>query len=77
MPDIASLHTISETDLLVVVDMQNDFMPGGPLAVPNGDLAIPIVNRLAHRFKHLRIDSGLASSQSRVLCLQPCWSSGT
>jgi len=45
--------TVSEADLLVVVDMQNDFMPGGALAVPNADLAIPVVNRLAGRFRHV------------------------
>lgn len=31
---------------LVVVDVQNDFLPGGALAVPDGDAVIPVVNRL-------------------------------
>ena len=37
-------------DVLVVVDIQNDFCPGGNLAVPNGDEVVPLINRLAERF---------------------------
>jgi nicotinamidase/pyrazinamidase len=40
-------------DLLLVVDIQNDFCPGGALAVPRGDELVPIVNRLAQRFPHV------------------------
>jgi nicotinamidase/pyrazinamidase len=32
-------------DALILVDVQNDFLPGGSLAVPNGDEIIPILNR--------------------------------
>jgi len=35
---------------LVVVDLQNDFCPGGALAVPEGDRVIPLVNRIQPRF---------------------------
>jgi nicotinamidase/pyrazinamidase len=35
---------------LVLVDLQNDFMPGGPLGVPRGDEVIPIANRLLPHF---------------------------
>jgi nicotinamidase/pyrazinamidase len=35
---------------LVLVDIQNDFLPGGALAVPEGDVSVPIVNRLLPRF---------------------------
>ncbi|MGH8705285.1 MAG: isochorismatase family protein, partial [Burkholderiales bacterium] len=38
------------TDCLVVVDVQNDFCPGGALAVPRGAEIVPLVNRLAARF---------------------------
>ncbi len=41
------------TDVLVVVDVQNDFCPGGALAVPDGDAIVPLVNRLAARFPHV------------------------
>ncbi|HYV65145.1 MAG TPA: bifunctional nicotinamidase/pyrazinamidase [Myxococcales bacterium] len=35
---------------LILVDIQNDFLPGGALAVPRGDEVIPIANRLQPRF---------------------------
>ena len=35
---------------LIIVDPQNDFMPGGSLAVPNGDEIIPIINKLQEKF---------------------------
>ena len=38
---------------LIVVDVQNDFMPGGALAVPGGDEVVPVVNRLAARFDNV------------------------
>lgn len=31
---------------LILVDIQNDFLPGGALAVPNGDEVVPVANRL-------------------------------
>jgi nicotinamidase/pyrazinamidase len=34
------------TDVLIVVDVQRDFCPGGALAVPQGDEVVPIINRL-------------------------------
>ena len=39
--------------VLLVVDAQNDFCPGGALAVPGGDAIVPAVNRLAGRFAHV------------------------
>ena len=36
-------------NVLIVVDLQNDFCPGGALAVPEGDRVIPVVNRLQRR----------------------------
>jgi nicotinamidase/pyrazinamidase len=44
---------IGTADVLIVVDVQNDFCPGGALAVPRGDEVVPIVNRLAARFRHV------------------------
>ena len=40
-------------DVLLVVDVQNDFLPGGALAVPDGDAAIPVVNRVGAAFPHV------------------------
>ncbi|HXI19965.1 MAG TPA: isochorismatase family protein, partial [Gemmatimonadales bacterium] len=37
-------------DALLVVDVQNDFLPGGSLAVPHGDEVIPVLNRAIARF---------------------------
>src|SRR6516165_1491396 len=44
---------IGPQDVLLVVDIQNDFCPGGALAVPRGDEVVPLVNRLAERFAHV------------------------
>ncbi|ARG98471.1 bifunctional nicotinamidase/pyrazinamidase [Legionella micdadei] len=35
---------------LIIIDLQNDFMPGGALAVPNGDLIVPVINNLLTNF---------------------------
>jgi nicotinamidase/pyrazinamidase len=42
-----------DDSVLIVVDVQNDFCPGGALAVPCGDEVVPIVNRLAAKFRHV------------------------
>ncbi|HZI84262.1 MAG TPA: nicotinamidase [Casimicrobiaceae bacterium] len=44
--------SLSDRDVLLVVDVQNDFLPGGALAVPGGDAIVPEVNALARRFVH-------------------------
>ena len=38
-------------DALVAVDVQNDFLPGGSLAVPRGDEVVPILNRYLTAFR--------------------------
>jgi nicotinamidase/pyrazinamidase len=45
--------TIGENDVLLVVDIQNDFCPGGKLAVPHGHEVVPSINRIATCFKHV------------------------
>jgi nicotinamidase/pyrazinamidase len=44
---------ITGSDVLLVVDIQNDFCPGGSLAVPGGDEVVPAANRLARSFEHV------------------------
>ncbi|MBV4485078.1 bifunctional nicotinamidase/pyrazinamidase [Pseudomonas sp. SWRI153] len=44
---------ISPRAALLVIDVQNDFIPGGQLPVPEGDLVVPLINRLARQFKHV------------------------
>jgi nicotinamidase/pyrazinamidase len=45
--------TPDDQDALLIIDVQNDFCPGGALAVPEGDEIVPAVNRLAARFAHV------------------------
>jgi nicotinamidase/pyrazinamidase len=42
-----------QREMLLVVDVQNDFCPGGALAVPDGDAVVPLVNRFAAEFAHV------------------------
>ena len=42
-----------DREVLLIVDVQNDFCPGGALAVPRGDEIVPAVNRLAAEFTHV------------------------
>ena len=44
---------MNATDVLIVVDVQNDFLPGGALAVPDGDAVVAPVNALVARFDHV------------------------
>lgn len=44
---------IDPRSVLIIVDVQNDFMPGGALAVPRGDEVIAAINRLARRFENV------------------------
>ena len=41
-----------ETDVLLVVDLQDDFCPGGALPVPDGDQVVAPINRLMAAFEH-------------------------
>jgi nicotinamidase/pyrazinamidase len=43
----------SATDALLVIDLQNDFCPGGALAVEGGDGIVPLINLLARHFEHV------------------------
>lgn len=44
---------ITSHDALLVVDVQNDFCPGGKLAVSGGDSVIPLIHKIAPRFEHI------------------------
>ncbi|WP_434557638.1 bifunctional nicotinamidase/pyrazinamidase [Pseudomonas sp. Z4-20] len=48
VPDTKATNTA-----LLVIDIQNDFIPGGQLAVPGGDEIVPLVNQLARTFRHV------------------------
>ncbi|MCS6759765.1 MAG: bifunctional nicotinamidase/pyrazinamidase [Candidatus Devosia euplotis] len=44
---------ISPRDVLIVVDVQNDFLPGGHLAVADGDAVVPLINALGKKFTNV------------------------
>ncbi len=43
-------YTLTKTDALLITDIQNDFLSGGALPVPDGDQVIPILNEYVRRF---------------------------
>jgi nicotinamidase/pyrazinamidase len=47
------VDVIRPTDALIVVDVQNDFLPGGRLAVEHGDQVVPLINLLIPLFDHV------------------------
>ncbi len=44
---------MDDTHILLVVDIQNDFCPGGSLAVGGGDEIVPLINSIAKDFSHV------------------------
>lgn len=42
---------MAKGDALLIVDVQNDFCPGGALPVPEGDRVVPVLNRYIERFR--------------------------
>lgn len=52
---------VRPTDLLVLIDIQNDFCAGGALAVPDADSIVPLINRLGRHF--LLAGAGIVQAQ--------------
>jgi len=44
---------VRDDDVLLVIDVQNDFCPGGALAVADGDAVVPVINGLVGRVAHV------------------------
>jgi nicotinamidase/pyrazinamidase len=44
---------VTAQDVLIVIDVQNDFCPGGALAVADGDAVIEVIHRVAPKFEHI------------------------
>jgi nicotinamidase/pyrazinamidase len=44
---------VDDKSVLIVVDVQNCFLPGGSLAVKDGDQVVPVINRIARKFTHV------------------------
>jgi nicotinamidase/pyrazinamidase len=51
-PALSEAIRIRPDDVLLVIDVQNDFCPGGNLAVPHGDEVVPIINHLSQYFEN-------------------------
>ena len=49
----SNAHKVADKDVLLIIDVQNDFCPGGSLAVPRGEEVVAPVNALAGRFRHV------------------------
>ena len=52
-PHAPSAKVEQDTDVLLVIDVQRDFCPGGQLAIQEGDAVVPVINRLAAYFDHI------------------------
>ena len=50
---MADSFSPTERDVLLAVDVQNDFCPAGRLAVPHGDEVVRPINRLCEKFRHV------------------------
>ena len=63
--------SINHEDVLLAIDLQADFMPGGALAVEAGDEIVPLVNRLAGRFEHIVITQDWHPADPRLFRGEP------
>jgi nicotinamidase/pyrazinamidase len=50
---MGSAMKISDRDVLLMIDVQNDFCTGGALAVPGGEKVVPAINRIAQKFANV------------------------
>ena len=60
-----------ENAALVVIDVQNDFCPGGALEVPDGDAVVAVINAIAPRFPRPHPGPGLASARPSLVRVEP------
>ena len=58
-------------EALIVIDLQNDFCPGGALAVAGGDEIVPLVNELVQQSEHVILTQDWHPRPSFELCLEP------
>ena len=50
---MSTVMELKSSDVLLVIDLQRDFCPGGRLAIRDGDAVVPLINQLAARFEHI------------------------
>ena len=60
-----------ENAALVVIDVQNDFCPGGALEVPDGEAVVAVINAIAPRFPARILTPGLASARPSLVRIEP------
>src|SRR3954469_14457854 len=53
MPMALAAVKIDDSSALLVIDVQNCFLPGGSLAVKDGDQVVPVINRIAKGFANV------------------------
>ena len=53
MTSMVDIKISQDTDAFIIIDVQNDFCPGGALEVPNGDEVVQPINNLMSQFKHI------------------------
>jgi len=50
---VETMNKLDDATVLIIVDAQYGFMPGGGLAVADGDAVVPVINRIAPRFANV------------------------
>ncbi len=61
---------ILPTDLFLIIDVQNDFCPGGALAVQGGNEVIPVINQLSEHFDHVALTQDWHPAEHRSFASQ-------
>ncbi len=51
--NVEDMMKTTSSDVLIVVDVQNDFCPGGALAIVDGDRVVDVIHRIAPAFEHI------------------------
>ena len=59
-----------DRDVLLVIDVQNDFCDGGALAVPGGQEVVPVIHRVGRALSPPDHDPGLASTGASFFCFE-------
>ncbi len=60
-----------EASALLVIDVQNCFLPGGSLAVKDGDQVVPVINRIAKGFANVVLTQDWHTVRPRLVRIQP------
>ncbi len=68
---------VNDTDALIVVDVQNDFCPGGALSVPGGDGVVRVINNLQPRFDRVYFTRDWHPEDHCSFSLEPTFQDGS